>query len=56
MKFIIQLLNILNQFEFEYASYIHEIFSNLLWNYSRYAANLNMKAINFFLTHPVGCG
>ena len=24
-------------------------------NYSLYAANLNMKAVSFFLTHPIQC-
>ena len=31
-----------------YASYTHEISRLLLSNYSRYVANLNMKAISFF--------
>ena len=36
-----------------YASFTDEIFGQLLSNYSRYAANLNMKAVSFFFTHPV---
>ena len=31
-----------------YASFTNEIFGQLLSNYSRYAANLNMKAVRFF--------
>ena len=31
-----------------YASFTNEIFGQLLSNYSRYAANLNMKAVSFF--------
>ena len=31
------------------ASFTNEIFGELLSNYSRYAANLNMKAVSFFL-------
>ena len=33
--------------------FTNEIFGQLLPNYSRYAANLNMKAVSFFFTHPV---
>ena len=32
-----------------YASFTNDIFGQLLSNYSRYAANLNMKAVSFFL-------
>ena len=32
-----------------YASFTNEIFGQLLSNYSRYTANLNMKAVSFFL-------
>ena len=32
----------------DYASFTNEIFGQLLSNYSRYAANLNMKAVSFF--------
>ena len=32
-----------------YASFTNEIFGQLLSNYNRYAANLNMKAVSFFL-------
>ena len=35
-----------------YASFANEIFGQLLSNYSRYEANLNMKPVSFF-THPV---
>ena len=35
-----------------YVSFTNEIFGQLLSNYSRYAANLSMKAVRFF-THPV---
>ena len=35
-----------------YASFTNEIFGQLLWNFRRYAANFNMKAVSFF-THPV---
>ena len=38
-----------------YASFTSEIFGQLLSNYSLYAANLNMKAVSFFLTHPIQC-
>ena len=37
-----------------YASFANEIFGQLLSNYSRYAANLNTKAVSFF-TRPVDC-
>ena len=32
-----------------YASFTSELFGQILSNYSRYAANLNIKAVNFFL-------
>ena len=32
-----------------YSSFTNEIFGQLLSNYSRYAANFNMKAVSFFL-------
>ena len=35
-----------------YATFTNEIFGQLLSNFSRYAANLNMKADSFF-TYPV---
>ena len=35
-----------------YASFTNEVFEQLLSNYSRYAADLNIKAVSFF-THPV---
>ena len=31
-----------------YASFTNEIFGQLLWNFRRYAANFNMKAVSSF--------
>ena len=36
-----------------YASLTDEIFGQLLSNYSRYAANLNIKAVSFFYSHCI---
>ena len=40
---------LINSLLIRYASFTNEIFGQLLSNYSRYAANLNMKAVSFFL-------
>ena len=39
---------LINGLLIRYASFTNEIFGKLLSNYSRYAANLNMKAVIFF--------
>ena len=44
---------LINDLLIRYTSFTNEIFGQLLSNYSCYAANLNMKAVSFFFTHPV---